>query len=69
MKRIVRSEITLASVVAIATVAVVAATGAGMGAMYSIAFGFLAIALALRLGPERLQLWRERRDQAARGRY
>ena len=52
--------------VAALTIVVVAITDADAGATFLIAVGFLAIALAIRWGPERLEDWREGHAQAAR---
>jgi uncharacterized protein (DUF58 family) len=63
MKRIVRSEIRLASVVGVAAFAIVSTTGAGTGATYLITLGLLAVALAFHFGPERIQLRREKHTE------
>jgi hypothetical protein len=42
-------------------IVIVAITGASAGAAYLILLGLLAIALAIRLGPEGLEAWREER--------
>jgi hypothetical protein len=69
MKRFVRHDF-LAPVSAGAVVAViVAVTRAGADATYGIAFGLLAILLAIRLGPDRLELWRQQRAPAEPRRF
>lgn len=45
MKRFVGEDFGLVATLTVATVAVVAVTGAGAGATYLISFGFLAIAI------------------------
>ena len=45
-------------------VLVVALTDASAGATYLIAIGFTGVAIALRLGPEAWELWRERWREA-----
>lgn len=44
---------------------VVAATGASAGATYLITFGFVAIVIGIRLGPERVRLWRAEREASS----
>jgi len=63
MKRFDYSDFGTGAVVAMLTLAVVAVTGASAGATYLIAIGFLALAIAVRLGPERVQLWREEHEK------
>jgi hypothetical protein len=59
MKRSVRSDLATVAIVVALTLAVVAITDASAGATQLILIGFLAVAIAIRLGPERLELWRE----------
>lgn len=66
MKRSVRSDLATAVIVVALTLAVVAITDASAGATQLILIGFLAIAIAIRLGPEGFRLWREERSSAAR---
>lgn len=66
MKRFVRSDFGTVALITVLAVLVVAITGASAGATYLILVGFLAIALAIRLGPERLELWREEHGAAPR---
>lgn len=65
MKRIVGSDWGLSMAAAVLTLLVVAMTGAGAGATYLIAFGFLAIVIGIRLGPERIRLWRAEREASS----
>lgn len=58
MKRFVEKDWPLSIVGAILTLVVVALTGADAGATYLIAIGFLAIILCIRMGPDRVRLWR-----------
>jgi hypothetical protein len=64
MKRFNYSDYATGAVIATLTLAVVAITDASAGATYLIAVGFLALAIAVRLGPERVQLWREEHEKA-----
>lgn len=64
MKRFDYSDYVTGAVVATLTLAVVAVTDASAGATYLIAIGFLALAIAVRLGPERVQLWRNEHEKA-----
>jgi hypothetical protein len=66
MKCSVRIDFALVVSVVALTLAVVAITDASAGATQLILIGFLAVAMAIRLGPERLQLWREEHGRAAR---
>lgn len=66
MKRIVRSDTFISIMTGVLAAAVVAATGADAGATYLIAFGFLAILIGIRLGPERVRLWRAEREASSR---
>lgn len=66
MKCLVRETFGTAALVAALGTVVVAITGASAGAAYLILFGLLAIALAIRLGPEWLEGWREERGEDAR---
>lgn len=65
MKHVVGSPLAPSVAGALATLAVVAATGAGAGATYLIAIGFLAIVIGLRFGPESVRRWRETHGAAS----
>jgi hypothetical protein len=64
MKRVVYDWV-LPLAAAALTLAVVAITGGGAGATYLIAFGFGAILMGIRLGPERVRLRRAEREASA----
>lgn len=61
MKRIVRGEAFMSTMAGVLAAGVVAATGASAGATYLITFGFVAIVIGIRLGPDRVRLWRAKR--------
>lgn len=69
MKRLVGSTFLLSVTAGIVAAVIVAVTGAGAGATYLIGFGFTAVVIAIRLGPERVELWRRqgRQSPPARG--
>jgi hypothetical protein len=69
MKCSVRSDLATAVIVVALTLAVVAITDASAGATQLILIGFLGVAMAIRLVPERLELWREERGRPAGKRF
>ena len=60
MKPFVRLNVVAPEATAVLCMAIVAVTHASAAATYAIAFGLASIMLAVRLGPERTQLWREK---------
>ena len=64
MKRVVGSDAGMGVLAGVVSLLVVALTGASAGATYLITLGFSMIAVAIRLGPERMQLWREKHPRA-----
>jgi hypothetical protein len=60
MKRFVRSDGGQGCICGAIGGLVVVITGSGVGVTYLIAFGLLATWIGIRLGPERVQLWREK---------
>jgi hypothetical protein len=65
MKRFVSHDFLIPGGAGAVVAVIVAVTGAGVGATYGIALGLLTILLAIRLGPDRLELWRQQRASAA----
>lgn len=61
MKRFVRARAFLPEIAGLLGVGIVALTGAGAGATWLIVIGLLAIVIGINLGPERVELSRERR--------
>ena len=65
MKPIVRIRFFAPEVAALVGLAIVAVTGAGVGATYLIVLALLAILIGIEFGPERVRLSREKRAAAA----
>ena len=59
MKRFVRSDARLAWTLGAIGGLIAGITHASPGATYLIAFGLMAIGMAIMFGPDRVQLWRE----------
>jgi hypothetical protein len=66
MKRFVGEELILGIIGAVLTLVVVALTGAGAGATYLIAFGFLALLGGIRFRSELEELWAARLKRLSR---
>jgi hypothetical protein len=65
MKRFVRHEAGLAYMLGAVGGMIVGFTDASAGASYLIAFGLGMVGLAIFLGPDRVQLWREQHGSSS----